>query len=521
MNPRLLLMVVAATAALVALAGCGSDDGGSSTTDPATLAPPRAPLYIEAAVRPEGELKKNVETLAETLVGIDDLGGLIVSELESSASDSGEELDFEKEVEPWLGEKGGMFFQRYDGEDFTGYGVAIQTTDTAATQDFIDKQSEQSDDPFEDGSYEGVDYKVESDDGTTVGIVGDFVAIGEDEQAFKQMVDASGGESLAGEEDFANTFGEASSGSLTDVFVDIGGLIDQSGDTIDPDAKQFLESAGIEADEATAVMSLIPGSDRIELEVTSDAAGKNQPTGDASALLESLPGDSIAAFAAADFGSIFGEALDQVDATGVPGQLPPKKLKSTLKEAGIDAEEIADSVEDLGAFVEGQSASDLAGAVVLTTTDSQQATNTVANIGTLLRSTGAPGVTAISGEASGFSIRDPELGDKPLVIAAKGERIAIAYGLPAATRSLATSSSATLADSPAYKEAVSALGSTPIDGFVDGPAAVKLAAAMIPADEQGEFREAKPYLDKVDYVAIGSSNSGDLSTVKLIAGVGK
>ena len=111
MKPRLVLLVAAATAALALLAaGCGGSEDGSGS-DPAALAPPKSPLYIEATVQPEGELKTNVDALAKSIAGVDDLGGLIVSELESSASDSGEELDFEKEVEPWLGEKGGLSFQ--------------------------------------------------------------------------------------------------------------------------------------------------------------------------------------------------------------------------------------------------------------------------------------------------------------------------------------------------------------------------------------------------------------------------
>jgi hypothetical protein len=521
MKARLVLMVAAATAALaLAAAGCGDGNDGSSS-DPASLAPAKSPLYIEAALQPKGEVKSNIETLFEQISGIDTaLGESIVTELESSASASGEDFDFDSEVKPWLGDKGGLFFQGYDGEDFTGYGVAVQTTDTAATQDFIDKQSKSSNDPVEDGSYEGVDYKIERDDGTTIGVVGDFLAIAEDEKTFKSMVDASEAESLADEDSFSSTVAAASSGSFADVFVDIGGLIDQSGGTIDPEAKQFLDSAGIDPAEATAVASLIPGSDRIEIDFSSDLNGANPPSGDASSLLGSLPADSVAALAATDFGDRFGEALDQIDANGIPGEVPPGKFKSTLGDAGIDVEKIAASIGDLGVFAEGGSEGNLAGAAVLTTTGSKEATDTVSSIGLLLRSTGTPGVTAISGKASGFSIRSADLGPKPLVVAAQGERIAIAYGLPAATRALTADSSQTLADSAAYKEAVKALGGTPISGFVDGPAALKLASALVPPGEEG-FREAKPYLAKIDYLAIGSGSSGERATAKLIAGIGK
>jgi len=514
LKPRLVLPALAATAAL-AVAGCGS--GGDSGSDPATLAPPKAPVFIEFAVQPEGELKSNIEALAEDIAGVDDLGSLIISEAERSSSEEGDELDYAKEVEPWLGKKGGLFLQEYDGEDFEGTGIMVQSTDTAATQDLIDKQTAEGDEVPEEGSYEGVDYVTDSDDGSTIGVVGDFFAYGNDAETFKQMVDASNGESLADEEAYASTVDAAPSGSFADVFVDVGGLIDQSGGTVDPEAKQFLDSAGINAEEATAVASLIPGSNRIEIDFSSDLGGENPPSGDASGLLGSLPADSAAAFAAADFGDRIGEAIDEIDANGIPGEIPAGQFKSGLEEAGIDLEKIAASVSDLGVFAEGSSESSLAGAAVLATTNAKEATNTVSNIGLLLRATGTPGVTAISGRANGFSIRSDDLGPKPLVVIAEGERIAIGYGLVAARKGLAAGSGQTLGDDPTYEEAVSALGSIPITGFADGPAALSLASALIPADDKEGFLDAKPYLAKIDYLAIG----GDQATAKLIAGIGK
>jgi hypothetical protein len=515
---RLVLPALAATAALV-VAGCGGS--GDTGSDPATLAPPKAPVFIAASVRPAGELKTNIDSLAQSIAGIDDLGGLIVSELENSARDDDEELDYAKEVEPWLGEKGGLFLQKYDGEDFEGYGVAIQSTDTGATQDFIDHLASESEEPVERGSYEGIDYTVETEEEDEfVAVVGDFLVVAEDKPTLEAMVDAYDGESLADEGTYSEAIDAAPSGSFADVFVDVGGLIDQSGGAIDPDAQQFLDSAGIDPEEATAVASLIPGSDQIEIDFSSNLSGENPPTGDASQLLGSLPAGSFAAFASADFGDRFEETVDQIDANGIPGEIPAGKFKSGLEEAGIDVEKIAASVGDLGVFAEGNSESSLGGAAVLAMKNAKEATNTVANIGLLLRATGTPGVTAISGRATGFSIRSADLGPKPLVVAAAGERIAIAYGLPAATQALATDSGQTLADGATYKEAVAALGSTPITGFADGPAALKLASALIPSDDEG-FSEAKPYLTKIDYLAIGAGSSGELSTAKLIAGIGK
>jgi Protein of unknown function (DUF3352) len=509
-KPRLVLSIAVAATAL-GVAGCGSSDG--SGADPATLAPPKAPLYIEATLQPEGELKSNIQSLAKSVAGIDDLGDLILSSF-------GRDVDYEKEVEPWLGKEGGLSFESYDGDDFTGYGFAVQSTDTAATQSFIDEQAGSGDEPVENGTYQGVDYKAGKEEGTTIGVIGDFLAIAEDTHAFKAMVDAADGESLADGDDFASAIAAAPSGSFANVFVDVGGLIEQSGGSVDPDAKQFLDSAGIDPTEATAVASLIPGSDQVEIDVSSDLGGENPPSGDASKLLGSLPGGSFAAFASAEFGKRFGEAIDGIDENGIPGEIPPNELKSTMKAAGIDLDKIAASVGDLGVFAQGNTERNLTGAVVLDTQDEKEATNTVANIGLLLRASGTPGVTALSGKASGFSVRSPDLGRQPLIVAAEGERIAISYGLAASAQALSAGKSATLAADPAYEEAVAALGSTPISGFVDGPAALQIASALVPADEEG-FKEAKPYLTKVDYVALGSGSSEERTTAKLIVGVGK
>jgi hypothetical protein len=516
---RLVLPVMLAAVAALLVAGCGGGGGDSSGgTDPASVMPAGIPLYVDATVQPEGETKQNIEALAKNIAGVDDLGGLIVEELESSAAGEGEEYDFEKEVKPWLGEEAAIFFSEYVEEDFEGYGAAIQISDEDEARAFIDQQAEARGDELKDGSYEGVDFEAQ-DDGTVIGVFDELVVVAEDEAIFKSMVDASEGESLSEDEDFTNAINNAPDGSAADVFVDIGALIKEAGSEIDSETQLFLDTVGIEPKEATAVASLVPGSDSLEIDLSTDVSGENPPSGDASELLGSLPATSVGAFASAEFGKRFNEAIDQIDEEGIPGEVPPHKLKAALKEAGIDLESIAGSIGDVGAYVTGNSESSLGGAMVLVTDSDTQAKNTVGNIGLFLRSTGTPGITKITEGASGFSIRSPELGRQPVVVAAKGSRIAIGYGL-APTLASFEESGKTLSDSPTYKEAVSALGSTPITAFVDGPSALKLASALVPSDDEG-FKEAKPYLTKVDYVALGSEASGDLAVAKLIVGVGK
>jgi hypothetical protein len=518
-RPLFAALAVAALIAFVA-AGCG-DGGDSSGSQVAELAPPGTPIFVEGVLRPTGELKSNTEAAAERIAGIDNLGDFVVSELESSAEEDGEPVDFDKEIEPWLGERAAVFFERLEDDDPTGLGIVVESTDADATQEFVDTQIEKSDEPYKSGSYEGVEYEVGGDEDNAIAVIGDFLAIAEDEKILEGMVDASEGDSLASEDTFTEAISAASDGSLADVYVDVGRLIDQSGGEIDPQARQILQNASIDPSEATAVASVVPGSDQIAVEFSSDLAGQEAPTGEASELLGSLPGNAFAGFAVSGFGEQVDEAIDSLDEEGIPDAVPPNQLKKGLKELGIDLEALSSSLEDAGAFAVGNSEDSLGGALVLTTKGSG-ATEAVSNIADLLRGVQVEGVTPLKGKYSGFSIRDEEdLGDKPLVVAAKKGRIAIGYGLPATLSGLlagAASEGKTLADNPVYDDAVSALGDTPIAGFADGSAALRLADSLIPASDE-DFEGAKKYLESIRFLALGSVSQGDLATAKLIVGL--
>jgi len=506
------LVILTATAA----SGCGGGSSGGS--DLAGLASPGSLVFAEGTVQSEGELKSDVDALANKIAGVDSLGGLIVSKLEEEAREKEEPLDFAKEVEPWLGERGAISFSKLDGDgDLSGYGILLETTDPEATQATIDHQAKVNPDPVKEGTYRGVAYWTDTGDETVVGLIGDTFVGAEDARSFRAAVDAEQGESLGDESQFQDAISAASDGSLADVYVDIGGLIEASGDSIDPTAREILQNAGIDPSEATAVASLIPGSDQIEIDLSSDLGGEEAPSGDASDLLASMPADSFAALATTGFGDQLKEALDNLDASGVPGELPPNQLKSGLAQVGIDLDEVASSLEDAAVFARGTNESNLGGALVLTTS-SDETVQSIGRLGKILRSAGFPGVTALTGKASGFSVRSEELGHYPLVVAAEGKRIAVGYGLRQTLAGLETSAEATLGDSVAYKDAVTALGSTPIGAFVAGPAALGLAESLVSRSETG-FWEAVPYLKKIDYVAIGSDADGETATAKAIVGV--
>jgi uncharacterized protein DUF3352 len=517
MKPRPFFAALAVLALVALPVGCGG--GGSSGSQVADLAPPGAPVFVEGTLRPSGELKASTEAIAQQVGGIGNLGDYVVEKLESSAEEDGEPFDFAKEVEPWLGERAGVFFEKLEGNDFSGVGVIVESTDAGATQEFVDTQVKASRDPYRAGSYEGTDFELGGSEGNAIGVVGDFLVVAEGEKVFKEVVDASQGEALSGEDSFAKAIAAASDGSLAEVFVDVGKLIDQSGGQIDPTARQFLQNAGIDPSEATAVAGVVPGSEQIAIELSSDLAGQEAPTGDASSLLGALPGNAFAGFAVSGFGKQLKEAIDSLDEGGIPGTIPPGRLKTGLKELGIDLEGLADSIQDAGIFAIGETRSSLGGALVLSTKGSQ-GVETVSSIVTLLRGAHVKGVSILAGKYAGFSVHSAELGEKPLVVAAKDGRIVIGYGLPATLDGLNSEAGKgkTLSEDPAYSDAVASLGDTPISGFADGPAALSLADALVPSSETG-FEEAKKYLKSIRFLALGSARQEDLATAKLVIGL--
>jgi hypothetical protein len=514
MRLRLAPALAALALPFALLAGCGSS---SSTSDVASLAPPGSPVFVQGTVKPTGELKANTDAAAQKIGGIANLGEFVVEKLESAERSKGEALDFEKEVEPWLGEKAGVFFEKLEGENLTGMGILVESTDTSATQKFVEDQGKASKPPYAKKSFEGIEYQAGGPEENAIGVVGDFLVFAEDEKVFQEVVEASNGESLEGEERFSNAISAATDGSLADVYVDIGGLIEESGGEIAPQARGFLQKAGIDPSEATAVASVIPGSEQIEVDLSSDLGGEKAPSGDASSLLGSLPSTSFAAFAAAGFGEQLHEALDSLDAQGIPGTIPPHKLKEGVKQLGIDLEEVVDSLQEGAIYATGESESALGGALVLTA-KGDKASEAVERAATLASAFHVGGVSLLGGKTTGFTVHSAELGKKPLVVAAKEGRIAIGYGVPQTLLGLAAPSGHTLADNPTFKEAEETLGDTPISGFVDGAEALKLAEALVPSSNTG-FQEATPYLRHIASLAIGSGSEGDRATAKLIVGL--
>src|SRR5215207_2007771 len=120
-------ITAAAAVAMLVAAGCGGGDEGSEEL--ASVAPAEALLYLESVVRPEGSEADAIEALASRVGVIQDPGGEIVRQLDAGLASSGAEVSYDSDIEPWLGERAGIFFRSFSG-DPPEFAVAFETTDT-------------------------------------------------------------------------------------------------------------------------------------------------------------------------------------------------------------------------------------------------------------------------------------------------------------------------------------------------------------------------------------------------------
>jgi hypothetical protein len=516
-SPRALFVSIAALlAAALLVAGCGGSGGGGG--EPAGVVPKSAPVYLQANLEPDGETSEALNETAQSVLGIENVGEFIAEEIETAALGEGNKVDFEEEIGSWLGEKAGLYLAGYDGNEFNGVGIALETTDSGKAEEFVETKVKEGDPGIEEGEFEG--HKYFEDPESVLGMVGDYVAFSQTKKGFEEMVEAFEGEGLNESPKFKEAMDNAPEEGLGSIYVDIGGLIEETSSVLPEETEAFFDVVGIEPKKATAVATVIPHSGQMEIDVSSNLGSSTSQTGDATDALEALPASATVGFASADFGKDFSEGLEEISKQGIPGEIAPGELGEAFSAMGIDPETLGKSFGDLSGFVEGTSEADLGGAMVIEAKDATEAKNLVANIGLLLRASRTPGVTATNGEVSGFSIRVPSLGTTPIVVGSAGEDIVIAYGPKAAAQAL-KSEAQTLGSTPGFEAAKKSLGSTPMSAFIAGGPMLALAESLLSPEELSEVEEAKPFLDKIDYLAAGAEAEGDSQTAKLIVGLTK
>lgn len=492
------------------LAACGGDDGASD--GPAAVTPADAIGYFELAVRPQGDAREGAEQALAKILDTQDPGARIVAEIERSAAADGTDLDW-SEIEPWLGERVGSFPSSLAGD--TEAVVIAETTDPDKALEFVRSQADASGSERE---YEGVSYELDSD-GDAFGIVDDFLVFGRPE-GFEQAVDASKGDSLADDDSFQDTAGEASEQSLGMLYAVPRTFLEAiPEDEIDAEGRDFVLEAMGEASDEPVVGDVTASGEGVKLELSSGGSAETSQ----SALLPDLPGGAWLALGLADIGSGVERGLDSIDEADA--DVSASEIRSQLRtQAGIDLDrDVIDALGDGALFVTGTSEASLGGALVIQSEDPDATEALLGRLQGLIRRQSGGQVRvrplASAGGQAGFQLVGPELA-QPVTVALVSDRLVIGYGRASVSRAIAGAEggSGTLGSSPLFQSAQEQVGDLGVDAFLSLAPVFQLAESSGAAADPS-YRQAKRYLDSLSYLVLGSGAEDDRAVLELVLGL--
>jgi uncharacterized protein DUF3352 len=500
-----------ACAALL-LAGCGGGGGGAND-DLASLAPADAPLYLESVIRPEGGQKDAIESLAARVGGIQDPGGAILSRLDAVLAQTGSDVTYAKDIEPWLGERGALFFQSFQGSP-PPFAAIVETTDSGAAQAFLEKVAT-PDHGFKTASYNGVDYFQTSDPtgSIAVGVVSDFLVFGTLDQ-FKAAVDASSGSSLADSSDFQEATATVPSDNLGLGYVDSAKAIGAISSTMSPLEAAALRpllgtlasgpvglSVSARPDEASLNVSLPPGA--VPPLQGGDLVGK-------------APADAWFAMGAENLGAALSDELGTVT-KAIPGA---GLLEGEIqRESGVNLNDALSWMQSGYAFVSGTSKTSLNLAAVIQSSDTQASSKDIEALRKKFQADADSklGPPTLQGADAGFSATPPE-SPQAIEVDQVGDQVVAALG-PGQPAQNALNPEHELADDPSFIAGQGALGAD-----FEPLAYVSLPSFFVVAEKGGQatdpqYLAAKPYLQKLDYLIIGGRTDGGRTTMRFAVGV--
>ncbi|HET8953271.1 MAG TPA: DUF3352 domain-containing protein [Solirubrobacteraceae bacterium] len=502
----------------IVVAGCGGSSA-SGGDDPARAVPASAGIYADATLRPEGSLREDALAAAGKVLRTSDPEGKIRELVDKAFAESEDpELDWEKDVAPWLGEKVAVWVAPASGEeDFRGAVVAM-TKDEEAAQAAIERAVKGSDKTFSTRTYKDVSYQASSD--SAAGIVEGFAVFGT-EPEFKKTVDAAKGGGLASEDRFEKAMDGLEDDRLGSFYVDVRALVDAAARQ-EPDSAEQIEQFErfVPIDKIGPVAgAFVANGDRLAVDAVASVpegalpGGLGALTGGGSTpLLGELPGDSWVALGAPDVGqsvrAIYQQAAGALGGAAIEGQL--------RHQLGLDLQEDVFSwIGDVAFFARGTTLDTIEGGVVIEVTDSDKAKAAFPKLIGLAQSQGDVPArpVKVDGAETAFEAAAPRT-PKPVVAARSEDRVVIALGREAAAAALGDG--ARLADSDTYGAAKSVLGDGVEPGLVFSmPAALELARGLGSTD--ADFKEAEPYLEAFGVIAGGSGRDGDTARSRFAA----
>jgi len=500
-------IVIAALVALL-LAGCGGS--GSSSDQLASLAPADTPFYLESVVRPDGAQRDAIDSLSSRVGAIDDPGAAIVQQVDFLLSESGTSTTYEDDIAPWLGERAALFVGSFDANP--PFAAIFESTDTGATDDFLKKAAEASPDTEQD-TYNGVQYYSagSSESGpVALGVVGDFLVAGTLD-GFKAAVDASKGDSLADASAFTQATSSLPDDNLALGYADGQKVADQVTGISDPVQATAIKSA---------LQTFADGPLTFALSATSDTAtvDLSLPTRlvaqlDGGDLVGQSPADAWFSVGLQDVGGVLGNVLGAANALQIPA------IEDRLKElTGVEPKDALSWMNNGHAFVGGTSEKTISIGGVVGSSDPEASAKAIDAFRNRFQQDADANLGPPPKDADpGFSATAPE-SPQAIQVGQFGDQVVAALG-PGKPGEEALDPKQPLSDDSAFQDGIDAM-----DGDFSPLTFVRLSPFFVVAEKGGsasdpDYIAAKPYLQKLDYLMVGTSGDGDRSTARFVVGV--
>ena len=389
----LLLACVAVPAAI--LAGCGG--GGSSNVDvgPAAAVPANTPIYLDATVKPTGSAQANANAALSKILNTADPGSKIISLIDKQKTSTGQPVNYQTDIAPWLGQKAAVFFTTL-GSNSQGASV-IDTTNPQAALAFAQKSNGTNGQPT---TVDGVPVQTSQDGTTAYATVGNFLLVG-DEPGVEAAIKADKGDSLGDNSDFKNSIGDLPSDRLGTIYTVPKTFIDALGSQFDAQSKAALEqSSGQNLEEPVAgALTATPNS--FELDAKGGSQGVDTPE---SSLIGDVPAQSWLALGIGNLGDSVKRSLDQLK-----DQIPNfSQVQQQIEQTtGSSLDQLTGALGDAVIYVQGTTQQTLTGALVVQSKDSALTGRLLNQLQGLLRLGGKIKPLQLSGGGTGFQMSDP------------------------------------------------------------------------------------------------------------------
>jgi len=496
---RRFLVLALAALAVVALAACGSSkksSSGSASADPAAIMPAGTTIYVEANVNPSANQKSAFDQLAQNAFGISDPGQKIVAALDKSAAKDG--TTFEKDIKPWLGDKVAIGITRLGrNANSSDYAAVIDTTDPKQAMDTLKKNKPN----LKSGSINGVDYL--TDGKIYAGTIDNFLIVGQ--RAGFAAIAGQKGDKLADQDTFKQARAKAPADRLGYLYVDFDAFLNYAASTQASLKSQLGTFKGLFGNLKAISASLVVAPTSLEIDASIVGInGSKAPSGPSAVPLGKLPGTAWAAASVRNLGPLLTKELNALGKIGASnnGQDFGQILARLKAATGIDIEQdFLSWVGDTGAFVEGTTANDLGGAVIIQSTDPAKSQAAIGKISGLLTALGRTATKISVQGGTGIEIATTTNGPK-VDLAAVGSKFYIAFG-PTALKD-AMSPGTTLDSNANYNAAVKSLKGTEPKLYLNLQTVLAFADQF--AGNSASYQMIKPYLDRFTSLIAGYSD---------------